>query len=304
MADEITRDEQFTSKKRRLILGIVLGLSLVAAEATVGFMTHSLALVSDAGHNAADILAVGLSLFALYMIARPPTSRRTFGFGRVGILTALANSVALVVVGCLLVYEAIRRIQHVEPVNGYTIMLVAGIAIVINGAVALSLFRHRSDLNIKSAFLHQVLDAAVSVGVLLAGIIIVLTKWYYADPVIALVISLFIFRGAWEIIREATDILLESVPSHIDIEQVEAVIESVPGVEAVHHLHVWELGSGVYALSGHVEVADKMVSACDNVIADIAARLADEYNIVHPTIQIESASATCPLVVPSTRDEA
>jgi cobalt-zinc-cadmium efflux system protein len=304
MADEITRDEQFTSKKRRLILGIVLGLSLVAAEATVGFMTHSLALVSDAGHNAADILAVGLSLFALYMIARPPTSRRTFGFGRVGILTALANSVALVVVGCLLVYEAIRRIQRVEPVNGYTIMLVAGIAIVINGAVALSLFRHRSDLNIKSAFLHQVLDAAVSVGVLLAGIIIVLTKWYYADPVIALVISLFIFRGAWEIIREATDILLESVPSHIDIEQVEAVIESVPGVEAVHHLHVWELGSGVYALSGHVEVADKMVSACDNVIADIAARLADEYNIVHPTIQIESASATCPLVVPSTRDEA
>jgi len=132
-------DADSSSKKKRLILGIVLGVALVAAEATVGFLTHSIALVSDAGHNLSDVLAVGLSLFAVYMMVRPATSRRTFGFGRVGILTALANALGLVVVGGLLVYEAVRRLQHIEPVNGYAMMLVAGIAIVINSIVAITL---------------------------------------------------------------------------------------------------------------------------------------------------------------------
>jgi len=298
MAENNRRDADFISKTRRLKLGIGLGIVLVAAEATVGFLTHSLALVSDAGHNAADILAVVLSLIAVYVMVRPPTARRTYGFGRVGILTALANAVALVAVGCLLVYEAIRRIQHIEPVNGYALMLVAGIAIVVNAAIAFSLFRDRHDLNIKSAFLHQVLDAAVSFGVLIAGIIVVATKWYYADPVIALLISILIFRGAWEIIREAVDILLESVPRHIDMDKVEEAMVGIDGVEAVHHVHVWELGSGVYALSGHVEVSDKMVSECTSLMQDMTRVLQDEFNIVHPTIQIESAASTCPIILP------
>lgn len=300
--EQVERDDEFRSKTRRLILGIVLGALLVVGEATVGFATHSLALVSDAGHNAADILAVGLSLIAVYVMVRPPTARRTYGFGRVGILTALLNSAALVVVGALLVFESIKRIQHIEPVSGYAVMLVAAIAIVINTAVAMTLFRHRRDLNIKAAFFHQVLDAAVSVGVLIAGIIIVITRWYYADPVIALVISIFIFRAAYEIIKEATDILLESVPRHIDIGKVEQAIEEVPGVEAVHHMHVWELGSGVYALSGHVQVDDRMLSECSSVVTDIARILKDDFNIVHPTIQIESSSTTCPIVLPSSKD--
>jgi cobalt-zinc-cadmium efflux system protein len=304
MAGEHTgRDADFKSKTRRLALGIVLGVGLVVAEATVGFLTHSLALVSDAGHNAADIFAVALSLIAVYVMTRPATDRRTYGFGRVGILTALVNSVALVAVGGLLVYEAIKRIQHIEPVSGYAVMLVAGIAIVINTAVALTLLRHRRDLNIKAAFFHQVLDAGVSFGVLVAGIIIVFTKWYYADPIIALVISIFIFRAAYEIIAEATDILLESVPRHIDISEVQESIESIPGVEAVHHMHVWELGSGVYALSGHVEVEDKMLSACNTIVSEIAQSLHDKFNIVHPTIQIESATAACPIILPSQKEE-
>jgi cobalt-zinc-cadmium efflux system protein len=296
------RDADFRSKKRRLIIGIALGGALVAAEATVGIMTHSLALISDAGHNLADILAVALSLVAVYLMVRPATDRRTFGFGRVGILTALANALGLVVVGGLLVYEAVRRLQHLEPVNGYAMMIVAGIAIVINSAVALALMEHRHDLNIKSAFLHQVLDAAVSVGVLIAGIVIATTHWYYADPIIALVISVFIFRAAWQIIAEATDILLESVPRHIDLSKVQEEMEAVPGVVAVHHLHVWELGSGVYALSGHVEVGDQMVSECTSVMRDVARMLSDDFNIVHPTIQIESEALACPLVSPTPKD--
>ena len=297
MTFETTRDADFKSKTRRLILGIVLGAALVAAEVTVGFLTHSLALVSDAGHNAADILAVGLSLIAVYVMARPPTARRTYGFGRVGILTALANSVALVAVGGLLVYEAIKRIQHIEPVSGYAVILVAGIAIIINSAVALTLLSHRHDLNIKSAFFHQVLDAGVSVGVLVAGIIIIFTKWYYADPLIALLISIFIFRAAYEIIREATDILLESVPRNMDLDAVQNTVESVPGVEAVHHLHVWELGSGVYAMSAHIEVEDKVVSECSTILSDMTKRLKDEFNIVHPTLQIECEGSACPVAL-------
>jgi cobalt-zinc-cadmium efflux system protein len=290
------RDADFRSKTRRLKLGIVLGLVLVAAEVTVGLITHSLALVSDAGHNASDILAVALSLIAVYVMVRPPTARRSYGFGRVGILTALVNSLALVVVGGLIVYEAIRRIQHIQPVNGYAVMLVAGIAIVVNSLVALTLYQHRRDLNIKAAYFHQALDAVVSFGVLVSGIIIALTHWYYADPIVALLISVFIFRAAYEIIAEAVDILLESVPRHIDIDEVRATIESLPGVETVHHLHIWELGSGVYALSGHVQVTDKMVSECTDIVQDIAVRLEKDYGIVHPTIQIES-SAACPLVI-------
>jgi len=143
----------------------------------------------------------------------------------------------------------------------------------------------------------------VSVGVLLAGFIIVLSHWYYADPIIAIVISLFIFRAAWEIIVEATDILLESVPRHIDMAKVQKEMESLDGVVAVHHVHVWELGSGVYALSGHVEVEDRMVSECSTMMQDLASRLEGEFNIVHPTIQIESGAAVCPFLPPSESDE-
>jgi len=294
LAGETTgRDREYMSKTRRLKLGIALGFILVAAEAVAGILTGSLALVSDAGHNAADVFAIGLALFAVYMAARPPSERRTFGFGRVGILTALANALALIGVGGVLVYEAVRRIQHIEPVSGPTIMLVSLIALAVNSLVAITLFGHRHDLSVKAAFVHQVTDAAVSLGVLLAGLIITLSNWYYADPVIALVISVFIFRAAWGIIRDATDILLESAPRHIDLATVQATMESIPGVEAVHHLHVWELGSGVYALSGHVEVEDRRVSDCSMLMEDMNRLLRDEFNIIHPTIQMECATA-CP----------
>jgi cobalt-zinc-cadmium efflux system protein len=286
-------EEHYRATKRRLWLGIILGALLVAAEALVGIFIGSLALVSDAAHNAADILAVGLALFAVYMMAREPTVRRTYGFGRVGILTALANSVGLVVIACILAYEAVKRIQDVEPVSGYAVFGVACMALVINTVVAATLFSHRHDLNIRSAFLHMVMDAAVSLGVLAAGVVIIFTGWYYADPMAALLISAFIIYAAWGIIREATDVLLESVPRGLDLEEVQAAVESLTGVEQVHHLHVWELGSGVYAMSGHVEVEDRMVSECSSLMEVINERLKERFNIVHPTIQIECSTA-CP----------
>ncbi|MFH1150089.1 MAG: cation diffusion facilitator family transporter [Actinomycetota bacterium] len=290
-------EKEFRSKIRRLELGIVLGVVLVAAEAVAGILIHSLALVSDAGHNAADIFAVGLALFAVFMAARPATERRSYGFGRVGILTALVNAVALVAVGGVLVYEAVYRIGHIKPVSGPAMMLVSVVAVFINSIVAIALFEHRHDLSVKAAFVHQVTDAAVSLGVLLAGFIIWLSDWYYADPIIALVISVAIFHAAWGIVRDATDVLLESVPRHLDVAHVREVMESVPGVDTVHHLHIWELGSGVYALSGHVEVEDRMVSACSCILADLQERLREEFNIIHPTLQVECAEA-CPTTPP------
>jgi cobalt-zinc-cadmium efflux system protein len=287
------RGKEFVSTTRRLKLGIALGLSLVAAEATIGIMTRSLALVSDAAHNAADTLAVGLSLFAVYMMARAPTERRTFGYGRVGILTALANSVGLVAIAGILAYEAVVRIINIRPVSGATILTVGIAAFIVNSLVAMTLFSHRHDLNIKSAYLHMVADAGVSIGVIVAGVIILLTGWYYADPVIALIISAFIVYAAWGIIRDATDILLESVPRQIDMAEVQGTVESIPGVKAVHHLHVWELGSGVYALSGHVEVEDRALSECSLIMEEINERLEERFNIIHPTIQMECA-ARCP----------
>ncbi len=285
--------DHYRSTTSRLWLGIILGFTLVIAEVLFGVFSGSLAIISDAAHNAADILAVGLTLFAVYIMEREPTERRTYGYGRVGILTALANSVGLVAIAGVLAYEAIRRMQHVKAVSGFTVFTVALIALAINTIIAFTLFSHRHDLNIKSAFLHMVMDAAVSLGVLVAGVIIIFTKWYYADPLVALLISAFIVYAAWGIIKEATDILLESVPRHINLAKVQETMESMPGVEAVHHLHVWELGSGVYALSGHVTVADRQVSECSPLMEEMNRLLKEEFNIIHPTIQIESTVA-CP----------
>lgn len=292
--------DRFRSATGRLWLGIILGLALVLGELLFGIFSRSLALVSDAAHNAADILAMGLALFAVYVMEREPTARRTYGFGRVGILTALANSVGLVVIAAILAYEAVERIRNIEPVSGYTVFAVALAALAINTIVASTLFSHRHDLNIKSAFLHMVTDALVSLGVLAGGIVMIFTGWYYADPVVTLMISAIIVYAAWGIIRDATDILLESVPRHIDLETVRAAMVSIPGVVTVHHLHVWELGSGVYALSGHVQVEDRRVSECSSLMLDIQRKLEEEFGIVHPTIQIESSSSTCPTGVSST----
>lgn len=291
--EEAQRDSaQITSTKKRLMLGIGISIGFVVAEALVGILAGSLSLVSDAGHNAADTLAMGLALFAVYMMARKPTSRRTYGFGRVGILTALANAVGLVIVAIILSYEAIVRLVNIEEVSGGTILVVAAAAFVVNTGVALLLYGHRHDLNIRSAFLHMVADAGLSLGVVVAGLVILLTGWYYADPLVALVICVFILYAAWGIIRDATDVLLESVPRHLDLADVQGVMESVLGVKAVHHLHVWEIGSGVYALSGHVEVEDQSLSQCTGIRIDINNSLKERFNIVHPTLQMECVA--CP----------
>ncbi|MBN2169294.1 MAG: cation transporter [Actinobacteria bacterium] len=279
------------STRTRLILAILISIAFVVAEVIIGVVTGSLSLISDAGHNATDCLAMGLSLFAIFMMARDPTPRRTYGYGRVGIVIALTNAMILVGVAGFLVYSSIRRIVDISPVSGPAISITAAAAFVINSMVALLLFRDRQDLNIKSALLHMVSDAGISLGVVIGGVFITFTDWYYADPIIALIISVFIAGGALFLTRDALNILLESVPKEIDIREVEAAMLEVDMVQGVHHIHIWELGSRVYALSGHVEVEDCRLSECNDTISSISEVLEKRFQIIHPTIQIECSSS-------------
>ena len=296
------RGAQGGSPSRRLIIGMSLSGAFVIGELIVGLSIRSLSLVSDAAHNTADILTMGLTLFAVYMMARRPTERRTYGYGRVGILAALGNSIGLIVIAGVIAYEAIQRIVHIVPVKGGPIIVVSAIGVILNGGIALMVARYREDLNVKSAFLHMASDAVVSLGVMIAGIIIVFTKWYYADPVISLAICLVIVYVAWELVRDAVSVLLESVPPHIKMEEVESSMLSIEGVTAAHDLHVWELGSGVYALSAHVEIDDCKVSESVDVLKQINEKLQHDFNITHPTIQIETTGGVCTLVPEDMQD--
>lgn len=281
-------EKGFWTVARRLWLGIILGAILVVVELVFGFISGSLSLKSDAAHNTADILASALSLFGVYMVRKRPTDRRTFGYGRVGILTALVNASALVLVAIYLFLESVRKIQEVQVVDGLAVSIVSFIALIINAGVAAALFHERDDLNIRSAFLHLAMDAIVSLGVIVAGVVILITDWYYIDPIIAMAISITILWSAWMILREATDILLESVPRHLDIDKIRDAILSVDGVEGVHHMHVWELGSGVYALSAHVDVGALHLTDCAPIVRRISTLLEKEFEITHPTIQLEA----------------
>ncbi|MDD5448775.1 MAG: cation diffusion facilitator family transporter [Actinomycetota bacterium] len=273
--------------KKTLKFSIFISLVFVAIEAAVGIATRSLSLVSDAGHNAADITAMVLSLFAVRMMSRKPTDRMTYGYGRVGILAALVNALALLALGFFFIFEAVRRLKQTPQINGLPVMATAGAALIVNLVVSAILHKGGEDLAVKSAFLHMAGDAALSAGVVVAGALIHFANWRLADPIAAIVLSLFIIASALWLIKRATGVLLESVPNKIDLGAVKDAILTVEGVEAVHDLHVWELGSGVYALSGHIELEDRYLSECSSIVEEIRKILKDRFKIIHPTIQLE-----------------
>lgn len=279
------------STKKKLAFAISLSLAFVVVEAVIGILTGSLSLISDAGHNLTDTLAMGLSLFAVFMMMKDPTPRRTYGYGRIGILTALTNAIVLVGVAGLIIYSSVMRIINISPVNGPAISITAAAAFIVNSLVAMTLYTHREDLNIRSAVLHMASDALLSLGVVIGGIIITFTGWYYADPLIALGLSVFIVWSSILLTKETLDILLESVPKEINVHEVQEAMLSIDSVEGVHHLHIWELGSKIFALSGHVEVEDCKVSESTRIVSAISELLERDFNIIHPTIQIECISA-------------
>jgi cobalt-zinc-cadmium efflux system protein len=271
-----------------LLVALGITVLMMIAEVIGGLISNSLALLSDAGHMLIDNISLLLSFFAMKFATMPATDKKTFGFYRLEILAALINGVTLVLISLYIIYEAYFRILHPQPVHGTLMLVIASIGLVANIIGAAILMKHRhANLNIHGAFLHIMGDAAVSVGVIIGGIVIVNTGWYLIDPILSILISCVIIYGAWDLLKESVNILLESAPSHINIESIAALISTVEGIREAYHIHVWTITSGVYAMSAHVIIEDRLVSGCRNVIAEIKDLLSKKFHIEHSTIQIE-----------------
>jgi len=283
---------------RPLKISLAIVLVVLVAEVIGGILSGSLALLGDAGHMLVDALALGLALFAMTMARRPATPTKTYGYHRVEIMAALANGVILVLVSIYIFYEAYQRFLNPPPVNAGLVILIASIGLIAN-LVALLLLRksRHGSLNVKAAYWHVVGDTISSVGVIVAGVIILATGWVIADAIIAVFIGGIILWGAVRIVREAADILLEAVPKHVHVNRVIEVIKSVSGVEAVHDVHVWTITSGMYALSAHLLIEDRTVSRSGEIVAAVNQRLAKCFRINHTTLQLECEQ--CPTGVVS-----
>ncbi len=260
----------------------------VVAEFLIGWWSNSLALISDAGHNLTDVAALVLSAWAFAMATRAPDEQRSFGYHRVGVLAALANALTLILLAGYIFFEGYQRLVHPEPVSSLPMIAVAIVALVLNTSIALSLHHGAHDVNVRAAFIHMVGDAASSVGVIIAGIGILLTGSTLWDPAVSLLIGAFILWSSWSIIRETIRILMESTPEGIDLHSLAHDVEAVPGVANIHDLHVWSLSSDVKALAAHIAIEDQTETSQSDVraiLTQVRTVLRDRYDIDHSTLE-------------------
>jgi cobalt-zinc-cadmium efflux system protein len=277
-----------TASNPRLGLSIGLTLAFVVGEAVAGYFAHSLALMSDAGHNFSDALALILSWYGLQAAKRPATSRRTFGSHRVGILAALANALTLVAIGAIIIWEAIERFRDPQPVQGGPMIWVALVAMLLNGVISFWLHSGaKHDLNLRSAYLHMLGDAVSAFGVVVAGIIVAFTGSPLADPIVSLLIGGIIVWSSWGIITESVCILMEEVPKGVNMDALERSIKGVHGVLGVHDLHVWTVASGIHSASCHVLVSEQSIRSGEQILKAVAEMLTHDFAICHTTIQVE-----------------
>jgi cobalt-zinc-cadmium efflux system protein len=272
---------------RVLLAAALLTAAILVFEAVAAIIAHSLALLADAGHMLTDVFALGLAWFAVMQSRRPADSRRTYGYHRVGILAALINATALVLIVVAIVYEAARRLQHPPAVQGAVVIVAALVAIAMNALIGSLLRGQRRNLNVRAALLHVVGDLVASAGVVLAGAVILLTGWAYADPVISIAIAALIAWGALRIVVETVDVLMEGTPRGIDLHEVRSEMVG-NGVVSVHDLHVWSVSPEHPALSAHVVVSDRSLADAEHLVRDLEQRLCDRFGIGHTTIQVES----------------
>jgi cobalt-zinc-cadmium efflux system protein len=289
--DHAATEASFTTA---FAVGVALNFAFVIVEVVFGFLAHSLALVADAGHNMSDVLGLLLAWCAAALSRRAPTERRTYGWKSSSILAALFNGILLLVSVGAIAWEAIRRLHNPPDVAGKTIIWVSAIGIVINSATALMFFSGRKrDLNIRGAFFHMAADAAVSLGVVLAGWAILVTGMRWIDPVVSLVIAAVIVWGTWSLLRDSINLALHGVPEGIEVPAVRAYLASLPHVTGVHDLHVWPMSTTETALTAHL-VRD--VDDCDCSLLDKAAKdLRVRFQIHHATLQFETIEHECSL---------
>ena len=281
-------------------------LAYIVLLVVAGLRAHSLALLSEAGHNLSDFLALLLSLTAVFLHARPPSSTKTYGYHRAGVLVALVNSASLVIVSFFIFYEAFRRVQHPEQVHAGVMIWVAAAGVVMNGAIALLLYRTSQDVNIRSALLHEVGDTLSTAAVIAGGWAILLTGRYWIDSALSFGIGALILWSAFGIVRETLNMLREGTPRGMKLDFIESAMRTIDGVNDVHDLHVWSIGSETHALSCHIAIADIPPSASERILRDVKELLLRDFKIDHTTIQFEHAKCEvahgCVIPVPDAQE--
>jgi len=281
-------NHQHMQSNKGLTVALLVAVVVMGIEIAGGLLSHSLALLGDAGHMLVDALALALSLIALNLARRPATAQRTYGFHRAEIMAALANGVALTLVAVYIFYEAYQRIHSSPTVNTPIMLGVAFTGLIANLIAVQLLHRGRhGNLNVRVAFFHVLGDSMSSVGVIVGGIIIAITGWKIVDPIIAILIGIIILWGAVNLVRESVDILLETVPKQMPLDKVTGLIKGIKGVVELHDVHIWTITSGIYALSSHILIEDQMLSHTGEIIATINRELEQKFNITHTTFQLE-----------------
>jgi cobalt-zinc-cadmium efflux system protein len=280
-----------SNPSRVLKISVAVTLAYIVLLVVAGIRAHSLALLSEAGHNLSDLLALLLSLVAVYLQSRPASPTKTYGYHRAGVLVALVNATSLVAVSFFIFYEAFRRLQHPEHVQAAVMMWVAAAGVVMNGVIALLLYRSAGgsggDVNIRSALLHEVGDTLSTAAVIVGGWAILVTGNYWIDSALSFGIGALILWSGYGIVRETLNILLEGTPRGVKLELVETAIRSVDGVNDVHDLHCWSIGSETRALSCHISIADIPPSVSERILRDVKGLLHRDFHIDHTTIQFE-----------------
>ena len=271
------------------ILKLSLGLTFLYILATFifGLRSHSLALLSEAGHNVSDFLALALSFFAVYLQTRPATDERTFGYQRSGVLAGFVNALTLIALSVWLAIAAIHRFAVPVEVHADMMMVVAAAGVVMNGVIAALLWKFSRDVNIRSVFLHMLGDTISTAAVIIGGFVIHLSDLHWIDPVLSLLIAAMILWSSWSIMRETLHILLEGTPRSIDLNEIRSAMQSVDGVIGVHDLHVWSLTAQSHALACHVQVIEMQLRECESVLERLNHQLRDHFGISHTTIQLE-----------------
>lgn len=280
-------NDSATSRVLRISLVITLGYIVLLVIA--GIRAHSLALLSEAGHNLSDFFALLLSWGAVYLSGRSPNARKTFGYSRAGVLAAFVNGLTLVLISFYIWYEAFHRLQNPIDVHPGLMIWVAAAGVVMNGGIALLLMRGRRDINLRSAIIHEIGDTLSTAAVIAGGIAIALTGQRWIDPALSVGIGVMILWSSIGIIRESLNILLEGIPSGMKLDRIASSIRAIPGVNDVHDLHVWSIGSDTHSLSCHVSIADMRASESENLLRQIRDELGSRFHIHHTTIQFEYA---------------
>ena len=274
---------------RAFIIGIILNLSFVIIEAITGFIIHSLALLTDAGHNLSDVASLALVLVATSLSKKKANENYTYGYQKTTILVALSNAVLLLIAVGAIGYEAVERMLHPQPVQGNIISIIAGIGIVINTATALLFLKDKDrDINVRGAYLHMAADAIVSAGVVAAGVVMYYTEYYWLDSVISVVIIVVIIISTWDLLKDSLRLSLDGVPAGIESNEIIKYLYSLEGVKEVHDLHIWAMSTTETALTVHLVIPDKI--ADDAFLMNVKHKLEHDFQVAHSTIQIEKNS--------------